>query len=180
MKRAAALVLALALAACSSVQVNSDWDPEANFASLRTWKWQKATPAATGNARLDDPLVHKRIQAAIRAALTGRGYRELSEGAPDFEVAYHVAINQQIDAHTIYSGYGYGPYAGGGMGGARTVVDTYDVGTLIIDFIGPATNAVIWRGTGQSRLQELKTPEEREKRVQEAVDAILERFPPER
>lgn len=172
------LVCAVALSACSSVQVNSDWDPQADFAGLHSWSWQSATPLATGNARLDDPLVHKRIQAAIRSALEARGYAQLFSGKPDFEVAYHVAIQQKLDARTIYTGYG--PYRGWGMAGAHTVVDSYEVGTLIIDFISPATNSVIWRGTAQSRLQELKTPEEREARVQEVVDQVLKRFPPER
>jgi hypothetical protein len=171
-------VLALALAACSSVQVKSDWDPEANFAGLHTWAWQSATPVPTGNARLDDPLVHKRIQAAIRTALDGRGYRQVMEVTPDFEVAYHVAINRKLDAQTIYTGYG--PYRGWGMGGTRTIVDEYEVGTLLIDVVSPATKAVIWRGTAQSRLQDLRTPEEREKRAQEVVDQVLAKFPPER
>ena len=174
MRLAAALLLVLS--ACSSVQVKSDWDPDANFAGLRTWTWQGATPALTGNPRLDDPLVHKRIQSAIRAGLERRGYRFLAEGKPDFEVAYHVAIEQKLDAQTIYTGYG--PYRGWGMAGAHTVVDSYDLGTLMIDFITPTTNSVIWRGTAQSRIQELKTPQEREQRIQEVVDEVLDKFPP--
>ena len=173
-----ALALALALSACSSVQVNTDWDPEANFAGLHTWTWQGATPTATGNPRLDDPLVHARIQAAIQAALAMRGYRKVAEGKPDFEVAYHIAIEQRLDAQTIYTGYG--PYRGWGMAGAHTVVDSYDLGTLMIDFISPVTHSVIWRGTAQSRLQDLKTPAEREQRVQEVVDEVLDKFPPDR
>jgi len=173
-----ALALALALSACSSVQVKTDWDPEADFAGLHTWAWQKETPSPTGNPRLDDPLVHKRIQAAILAALARRGYTKVDQGRPDFEVAYHVAIEQRLDAQTIYTGYG--PYRGGGMAGAHTVVDSYDLGTLMIDFISPVTNSVIWRGTAQSRLQDLKTPAEREQRVQEVVDEVLDKFPPDR
>lgn len=178
MRFAQALLVAFAVCACSSVQVKSDWDPEANFSALHTWKWQSATPVPTGNLRLDDPLVHKRIQAAIRGGLEARGYRQVLEGKADFEVAYHVAIQQKLDAQTIYTGYG--PYRGWGAGGTRTIVESYDVGSLVIDFIDPATNAVTWRGTAQTRLQDLRTPEEREKRVQEVVDEVLERFPPER
>jgi hypothetical protein len=171
-------VLALALFACSSVQVKSDWDPEADFAGLHTWAWQSSTPVATGNARLDNPLLHSRIQTAIRTALAARGYRQIPEGKPDFEVAYHVAIDRKLDAQTIYTGYG--PYRGWGMAGAHTVVDEYEVGTLMIDMVSPATKAVIWRGTAQSRLQDLRTPEEREQRAQDVVDQVLAKFPPER
>lgn len=167
---------ALALAACSSVTVNQDWDPSASFDGLRTWAWQSSTPDVTGNPRLDDPLVHGRIQSAIEKSLATKGLSKTT-AKPDLLVAYHIALEQKLDAHTIYTGYG--PYRGWyGVGGAQTVVDTYDVGTLLIDFIRPETNNVIWRGSGQSRIQELKTPEEREARVQDAVDRILEQYPP--
>jgi len=172
------LALALVLAACSSVQVKQDWDPGAKFGRLHTWAWQGSTPSVTGNPRLDDPLLHERIQSAIDKSLTQKGFTRAGSGKPDFLVTYHIALQQKLDAHTIYTGYG--PYRGWyGVGGAQTVVDTYDVGTLLIDFISPETNNVIWRGSGQSRIQELKTPEERQARIQDAVDRILEQFPPD-
>ncbi len=174
-----AIVALVALAACTSVEVNSDWDPSASLSGLRTWTWQSATPDVTGNARLDDPLLHARIQSAIDKSLSEKGYAKAPSGKTDFQVAYHVALQQKLDAHTIYTGYG--PYRGWyGVGGAETVVDTYDVGTLLIDFISPESNNVIWRGSGQSRIQELKTPEERQERIQDAVDRILKQFPPEK
>ena len=171
-------VLALLLLACSSVQVKQDWDPGAKFSRLHTWEWQSSTPLVTGNPRVDDPLVHERIQTAIDKSLTQKGFTRVSSGKPDFLVTYHIALQQKLDAHTIYTGYG--PCRGWyGVGGAQTVVDTYDVGTLLIDFISPDSNNVIWRGTGQSRIQELRTPEERQARIQDAVDRILEQFPPD-
>ena len=170
-------MLALALTACSSVSVKQDWDPNAHFAGLKTWAWQSSTPSVTGNARLDDPLLHGRIQSALTNALTAKGYTKAVSGKPDFYVAYHIAIQQKLDAQTIYTGYG--PYRGWyGVGGAQTVVDTYDVGTLLIDFISPETDNVIWRGSAQSRIQELKTPEQRQERIQDAVDRVLAQFPP--
>jgi uncharacterized protein DUF4136 len=172
-----ALVLALALAGCSSIEVKQDWDPTARFDSLHNWTWQSETPATTGNPRLDDPLLHGRIQQAIEGSLAKKGYTRAMSGKPDFYVAYHVALDQKLDARTIYTGYG--PYRGWyGVGGAQTVVDQYDVGTLLVDFIDPNSNSVVWRGSAQSRIQELKTPEERQARIQDAVDRLLQQFPP--
>jgi len=174
--RALAVCLALALAACNSIEVKQDWDPSESFGSLRTWAWQSQTPAVSGDPRVDDPLVHSRIQTAIESALTQKGLAK-SSGKPDVLVAYHIALQQKLDARTIYTGYG--PYRGWyGVGGTETVVDTYDLGTLLIDFVSPQSNNVIWRGTGQSRIQELRTPEERQARIQDAVDRILGQFPP--
>jgi len=172
-----ALASALALAACSSVSVKQDWDPTARFDGLKTWEWESSTPVVTGNTRLDDPLLHGRIQSALEKSLAAKGYSKPTSGNPDFYVAYHVALQQKLDARTIYTGYG--PYRGWyGVGGAQTVVESYDVGTLLVDFINPQTNNVIWRGTAQSRIQELKNPEERQARIQDAVDRLLKQFPP--
>ena len=172
-----ALLSALALAACSSVTVNQDWDPNAHFGGLKTWDWQSASPALTGNPKLDDPLVQGRIQTALVNALSAKGFTKVKSGKPDFYVAYHIALQQKLDARTIYTGYG--PYRGWyGVGGAQTIVESYDLGTLLVDFIDSGTNNVIWRGTAQSRIQELKTPEERQARIQDAVDRLLEQFPP--
>jgi uncharacterized protein DUF4136 len=175
--RLVALIALCVATACSTVQVNQDWDPKAHFGGIHAWAWQSETPTLTGNARLDDPLVHQRIQSAIASALAAKGITQATSGKPDVFVAYHIALQQKLDAHTIYTGYG--PYRGYyGVGGAETIVDSYDLGTLLIDFVSPESNTVIWRGSGQSRIQELKTPEERQARIQDAVDRILGQFPP--
>ena len=167
----------LVLGGCTTVSVSADWDPSANLASLRTWAWQQNAIPRTGDPRLDDPLVQARIQNALEHALGEMGHPELAAGKPDFYVSYHIAIQQKLDARTIYRDYG--PYRGWyGAGGAQTIVDEYELGMLLVDFIDPKTNSVIWRGKAQSRLQELKTPEERQARVQAAVDQLLAQFPP--
>ena len=48
----------------------------------------------------------------------------------------------------------------------------------MLDFVNPETKALIWRGTGQSRVRRTSSPEEREKLIQTAVDQILSQFPP--
>ena len=57
-------------------------------------------------------------------------------------------------------------------------VDQYEEGTLLLDFVSPRDRQLIWRGSAQSRLRDIKTPEKREARVREVVGKILERFPP--
>ena len=77
-------------------------------------------------------------------------------------------------------GYGYGRY-GRPMGGySETRVSEYTQGTLIIDIVDAASNELVWRGSTEGRVREKKTPEEREKRIRDAVAAILAEFPPAR
>lgn len=171
-----ALLLCGLVACAPAVKVTQDWDPAAKLDGLHTWAWQPGFPKATGNPRLDSELLNARIKTAIESALSVKGFvRATSPDRADFAVAYHVALESKLDARTIYSGYG--PYRGWG-GDATTVVDQYEVGVLLVDFIDPKTKRVIWRGSAQSRVNESSDPQERQERIQTAVDKLLAQFPP--
>jgi hypothetical protein len=177
MKALAALLL-LALVGCAPpIHVTQDYDPGAKLGGLLTWAWQPGYPQPTGDPRLDSDLLNARIKAALENGLAAKGLiQAASPDRADFGVAYHVALTQKLDARTIYTGYG--PYRGGYGAPTTTVVDQYEVGTLLVDFISPATKSVIWRGTAQSRVNESRDPEERQALVQAAVDKLLAQFPP--
>jgi hypothetical protein len=174
-----ALALCAALAACApSINVTQDYDPGAKLTGLRTWAWQPGVAQPTGDPRLDGGLVNARVKSALEAGLAAKGFTPAaSDDAADFTVAFHLAIDRKLDARTIYSGYG--PYRGWAGGGAQTIVDQYDVGMLIVDFIHPTSDAVIWRGTAQSRVNQSRDPEERQALVQTAVEKLLAQFPPQ-
>ena len=124
--------------------------------------------------RLDGPVV-ARVRSALEAGLAARGFTPTaSPEAADFTVAYYLAIDQKLDVRSTHAGYG--PYW---AGGARTVVDQYEVGMLIVDFINPKTDTAVWRGTAQSRINESRDPDERQALVQAAVDKLLAQFPPQ-
>jgi hypothetical protein len=170
-----ALALAL-VAGCSSMRVDADWNPQAHFDKLSTWGWLPREEGARTAGGVDDPLLHQRIEAAIEDVLAGRGYALAEAAPPDFLVAYHVAIEKQLEARTLYSGYNTGVWIGPMW--SETYIDEYRLGTLLIDVIEPARREVVWRGRAQARVQEWRSPEQREARVREAVEQVLAKFPP--
>ena len=177
MKVLHALALCAALASCApSIKVTQDYDPAAQLTGLRTWAWQAGVAQpTTRDPRLDGPVV-ARVKSALEAGLAANGFTPAaSPEAADFTVAYYLAIDQKLDVRSMYAGYG--GYWGGGR--ARTVVDQYEVGMLIVDFINPKTDTAIWRGTAQSRINESRDPAERQALVQTAVDKLLAQFPPQ-
>lgn len=157
--RRALLVLTLAAAGCSGVDVRSDYEPATDFAAYRTYAWLPQTPTAQV-----DELVIGRIQRAVDAALDAKGLRPVSADEADLMVNQSVSVTEKLRVSDPY--YSYEPY------------ELYREGTLVIDLVDAETRQLVWRGTGQTRLAELKTPEEREERVRRVVEAILARFPP--
>ena len=83
-----------------------------------------------------------------------------------------------LDVDTVNTGYGYGRYGRYGGISTSTTVSEYQEGTLLIDMIDPSSKQLVWRGSGQARIRQSSSPEEREKRIGEAVQQILEDFPP--
>ncbi len=50
-------------------------------------------------------------------------------------------------------------------------------GSLILDFIDPATDKIIWRGAEEDLVEEERTPRQRQRVVQRGLQRILERIP---
>jgi hypothetical protein len=180
MRRSLHLSLALLLAVaagCSGLRVSTDFDPGFPFARLGRYAWLPDPPRHTSHPQLHNSLVDGRVRRSVDRQLAGRGYRKVPVEEADFLVTYYLGLETRFDTRTIDRGVGYGH--GGWYGGARTEtrVTQYEEGTLVLDFLDPERN-LVWRGSASARVREKSTPEQRERRIDEAVQAILERFPP--
>ncbi len=156
---------------CASVyDVSYDYDPKANFAGLKTYDWLPV-PVNTEINRFNI----KRMQHAVNTELEARGLETRSDN-PDFLIATHIGKNQGVKVTDW--GYGYGPHGGYWGHGGRIDVWQYEEGTLILDFVDANSKDLIWRGSAKAELDSTITPEEAQKLINEAVQKILENFPP--
>jgi hypothetical protein len=172
----------IAFFGCTSIHVTADWDPSANFASFETFAWMPGPQRETGNVRLDNPLLDKRIRKAVSQQLQTQGYSEAPASRADFLLGYHLSFDRKLQVNTIndYYGYGYRRYGywGGGIGGSHTYITEYDVGILIIDLVERRANELVWRGSGATRVRDESTPAEADRRVAQVVAKVLEQLPP--
>jgi len=171
------LLLAAALAACASVQVDVDYDPDEDFSRYRSFAWFPRAQPVTGDYRVDNPFIERRIRAAVERTLGERGYLKVEDRAPDFYVVYHLQIEERIDIRTVNRGYVdyYGYY----VAWPETRVTHYDEGTLVIDVADAREKQLVWRGVGVGRVRRRPTPEQTTADIDATVAQILARFPPE-
>ena len=180
-----------ALAGCSTMEINTDFDPSASFAGLKTYAWLDEPRKATGDPRIDDnPFLEGRVHAAVDKELSAKGMVLSSSGTPDFLVAYHVSLDQQRSVQHLNNYYGYGPGWGYTYAGARgagyyaspssTYVYTYDEGTLILDIVKPEERQLMWRGSARDEVRFSSNPGKESAQLNEAVSRMLEQFPPSR
>jgi hypothetical protein len=177
-----AVLVALGLA-CSSVRTNYDFDPATDFSTWSTYAWYPSGATSTGGARLESPLLHARVRAAIDRTLVAAGYSQTQSGAPDFYVNYHLSTQQKLDVQTINRGYSTGGTrgrrgAGWNTGRTETRVSEYEEGTLVVDFADDERQ-LVWRGSGTRRLKKNPKPDQVTKKVDEAVAEVLGQFPPQ-
>ena len=165
------IALAVALAGCggSSMQVNTDFDPAANFTGFKTYAWRAGT-------KLPNPLSEQRVIAAVDAQLKAKGLTRV-DSAGDITVTYHAAADKSVDVQTYQSGGYYGCW-GGCMGTTSTTVTPVTVGTLIVDVIDTKSNKMIWRGTGTDTVS--PDPNENAQKINEAIQGMFQNFPPKK
>lgn len=162
------LVTALALlAGCSSLKTSIDYDTEADFSGLVDYAWIDAS---------DGSLTMQRVRKAVDEALAARGFH-VDPASPDFLVSAWAGSEERVEVTD--RGYSYGRW-GGGVPAPGVDVYRYQEGTLVLDAIDAGARTLIWRGTATKVVDPDATPEEREQGIREAVEALLERFPPEK
>ena len=165
------LFLGVAFAGCSGIDVSEDYDRNQDFARLRTWAWAPPVPQADGSGYSEiSSLTHKRITSAVEGEMMRKMYQKTEPNRADFWVRHYASTGQKLEAYPGYNGW-YGE------GDELAVVEE---GTIVVDFVSPKDKRLLWRGKATSVIDESMTPEERENRIDESVQKILEQFPPKR
>lgn len=148
MKVSRALIVGslLALPAIAAAQdVKVDFDKAFDFSPVKTYSLKLGT--AWGN-----DLSQRRVMTEFDEAIASKGWKKVDEAQADIQVVLHGATQTKRSASTFYSGgmggYGY-RYGGMGMGTASTVVNEYQVGTLVVDMFEPKSKNLVFRGIAE-------------------------------
>jgi len=169
--KAALVVLAASLAACSTLTTSTDYDPKANFAPYRTFSFKDVH-------EIKNTLLDSRLKDAVTATLTSKGWTRTNEN-PDIWVVMHVRLSTQTQINTYNTGWGYGwGWGWGGTGMTTSTVQQIPVGTLIIDLVDTKAKELVWRGTASDTIDQNATPDERDKNIRNALNKLFENFPP--
>ncbi|HTU42541.1 MAG TPA: DUF4136 domain-containing protein [Candidatus Aquilonibacter sp.] len=158
-------VLLVLTSVAFSREIKVDYDHHANFSQYKTYTW--------GKVETQNPLWDDRIKEAVDQELAKKGWTEVASGG-DVTV---MAIGTTRDQPTLQTFYdGFPGWRWGGFGEATTLVEHYEVGTLIIDIFDSRDKQLIWRGSASDTLPD--KPDKAIKDLQKAVDKMFDHFPP--
>ena len=159
----------LVLAGCSTLKTSVDYDRSAKFSTYKTFSWR-------GSEEIGNSLLAKRIESAVTGELAKKGLTQASGEDADLWVVAHPRLSKETQITTYDSGWGYGWRYHGGM--TTSTVEEIPVGTLIVDLVDAKQKELVWRGTASDTLNPEATPEEREKKLAEAVAKMFATYPP--
>ncbi len=171
-----ALVLLLAFSGCAHryERVDTTYNRSVDFSALKTYNWW----ALHGQAETtpDDLVLIRRL---IDEDLQGRGLQRAEEN-PDFLVVVLIIKAQQFEIRENGSPITADrrlvssppPYESGPMS------LSYEAGTMVVHFVRPQTNHMVWRGTLKTDLDPAAFPHERAAVIERAVKKIMKEFPP--
>ena len=159
----AACLFALTVSCSSVPKVSYEFDEQTNFAALRTYDWLPVPKEVKV-----DTLVQDRIKNAVNSELEAKGLRMTSD-EPDFLIAMYAGTKEKVRYTPEHHGFK-----------RRHIYrrDEYEKGTLVLDFVDPASKELIWRGTAKAYVDSKMTPTKIDRLVNEAVQEILKNFPP--
>ena len=160
-------IILLAATVSFAQQVKTDYDRSTDFGQYKTYSWEKV--------QTQDPLWVDRIKEAVNASLTAKGLTPV-ESAGDISIVAMEMTKNNRTLNTYYDGFGGGWRWGGGFGNATTTVDTYKVGTLVVDLFDAKTKTVIWRGSSSDTLSDKF--DKNIKNLDKGVQKMFDHFPP--
>lgn len=120
--------------------------------------------------------------AAEKELLT-KGLVKMTESTPDFNISYHYTISKKIHSRPVSIATGYGRnyhrdyHRSPGLVTGTEVVD-YDEVLLIIDFLKPGTEIILWRGISTQMYEPHTSPERANQNIDQTIHKILSQFPP--
>ena len=167
---------ALFLSACSGISTTTDYDPSVSFANFSTYVWIDTE----GDDEGVDAIWDSRIKSSIDAALAARGFSKATSN-PDLAVGYQVTSAERRSYTTVNSGWGGGYYWGGwggGMGMSTTRENVWEEGSLIVGLFDISSKNLVWTGTATAAVDPGRSPDERQKLIDDAVAQMMKDFPP--
>jgi hypothetical protein len=170
-------VFSVVWAGCSTMQVSADFRRNFRFASVETYAWLPDPPGHAGDPVLHNDLIDGRVRDAVNRELQAMGYRKVSVDDADLHVTYYLGLETRVNMRMVTNVY---QYRGGFFDhhSTQTALREYERGTLLIDLLEAPRRRLVWRGTAAARVRRRSDPEEREQKINDAVEKTLAQFPP--
>ena len=172
-----ALLLCIPVVGYAAPAVTSDYDTAADFAALKTFDWMPVTGNAAG-----DELLIKRIRNTVDTQLQAKG-RTIAADNPDFLIGMELSGKTITGGSTgvgVSVGIPVGRMGRVSVGGGKSKTSEKKEGTLVMSFVDAKTKSLVWRATATDAVYPTASAEEKQKKIDAVIAAMLAQFPPKK
>lgn len=163
------IVASLVLSACVSPVVidQQEGTQPGQYQTYAFIEQAEDTPRA-----LDD----QRARQALESGFAARGIQPVAADQAQIQVRHFFKREQRYDGSVMQFGFGYG-FDRFGVGASTPVEgEMTEEYKLVVQFVDPATNNVVWQATSRDRLHDEMSSERRKAHIDKAVKDMFERF----
>ena len=172
--------IAVTLSACTSMTVESDYDPGTDFSNYKTFAFISDKPLLMAQTAPISPLFEGRAMNAAQAALTAKGFTFVEDRKDaDFVVSFTMGARDKIRVNNYPVHYrGPTPWEWGAPYHTEVDVRNYTEGTLAIDIFDVQARSPVWHGWA---VRTISTADRRNPTpiINYVVAKILDDFPPQ-
>lgn len=180
------ILLSLGLAGCNGRNVNFTYDRQTDFSRLKTYRWKEGEQFGVAGRRVGEQTIPQVVLAAADRDLSAKGMRRLEEGDADLIIEYSTKIEfEQVQVPSDVSGGHFSnpdAYSDAAPWPDQTqssdVPETYARFTVGFKMLDPKLSEAVWQGSGNVRLRQRATPDQRRHRLNGLVDSVLGKYPP--
>ena len=151
-----ALMLAAGLSGCYSIEARHTYDSRTDFSGMNSYAWVPGEQPV-----FSTPESAKHYQSTMDNMLATKGFN-LNPKAPDFLINTHVVKTYIEKYKTVYGNYDF-PKA-----------------MIRINFLNPSSNEVIYESAAYAYFDDNANQKTKNAIIDQAVEALLDKFPPGR
>lgn len=121
---------------------------------------------------LDD----QRARKALETALAAKGLNAAPAEQADIQIRHFFKREQRYDGDVMQFGFGYG-FNNVALGASTPVEgEMTEEYKLVVQFVDPASNNVVWQATSRDRLHDEMSSERRKAHIDKAVADMFRQF----
>lgn len=160
---AMAAAILLGLQACSSssgIDSTFDYNRQIDFSGYKTYAFMSEHPMAVSQTQgAVNPMIEGRIMEAIRIAMNGKGYNEVSDPeSASMAIGFTVGSRDQIKVDSYPSSFSTGYARRGSYYGYNTGTETrvrqYTEGQLAVDVFDVASHTPAFHGVASKKISD--------------------------
>ena len=174
--------LSAALAACTTVRVTTDVNPNFSVSNCHTYTFA-SEHSGGADAAFSNPLNGDRLRAAIESNLAARGVTKAADkSAADCVIGYALGTRQVFNDYYAGwgpgwgMGYGWGRRGGWGGGWGYDGPWVENETRIVVDVFDARAHKAIWHGAVSQTISDLNGPNA-EAKINAATAAIFAKLP---